>query len=163
GAPARLLGLLALMPVPLSVCAGAVTVVLMTPRPEKDLKDPSVRATVVALEAGVVVTCAALVYGLGWLVAGAGGLSATRPDPISGAGTVARPARPDARSPVGLRWRGDSGADDAAAGEGPQGPLGAGDGRRAGSRRRGHLRGAGLRPGMVGRRRGWTFGDAPGP
>ena|SRR5947209_5192294 len=81
GAPARLLGLLALMPVPLSVCAGAVTVVLMTPRPEKDLKDPSVRATVVALEAGVVVTCAALVYGLGWLVAGAGGLSATRPDP----------------------------------------------------------------------------------
>src|SRR5437867_12325272 len=70
GAPARMLGIVALMPVPLAVCVGAVTVVLMTPQPERYGKDPSVRGTVTALEAGIVVGCAALVYGLGWVGTG---------------------------------------------------------------------------------------------
>src|SRR5206468_3034897 len=81
GAPARMLGLLALMPVPVAVCVCAATVVLMTPRPGQDVKDPAVRGTVIALETGIVVGCAALVYGLGWLSAGPRGPAVPRHDP----------------------------------------------------------------------------------
>src|SRR5262245_57040616 len=74
-----MLGILAMAPVPVAFCIGAVTVVLMTPRPEQYGKDPAVRGTVVAIETGVVVGCAALVYGIGWMVSGT--RPATRRDP----------------------------------------------------------------------------------
>ena len=79
GAQARMLGILAMAPVPLATCVGAVTVVLMSPQPQQYGKDPSIRGTLIALETGIVVGCAALVYGIGWMVSGT--RAASRRDP----------------------------------------------------------------------------------
>jgi hypothetical protein len=67
GAGARFLGLLSLMPLPLAFFAGVVVGTYQVVN-GRSPTDPSLRWTLIAIEAGVVVLCALVVYGLGFLM-----------------------------------------------------------------------------------------------
>src|SRR5437899_1842573 len=75
GGAARVLGLIAMMPMPLAFCAG-FAVGFVRGYQGQTLTDPSVRLTLTAIEAGAVIVCTALVYGMGWFAAGPPGRSA---------------------------------------------------------------------------------------
>jgi len=68
GAPARLLGMLAMTPLPLALAAGIAIAVVQGPAdPEKFAEDN--RWTLIAIEAGIVIGIAILVFGIGSMVA----------------------------------------------------------------------------------------------
>jgi hypothetical protein len=69
GAAARVLGLIALLPIPLAFCAGVGMGVVMVSRGE-DITDESLRWVFVGVEAAIVVFCLILLYSIGLAVAG---------------------------------------------------------------------------------------------
>jgi hypothetical protein len=69
GAGARLLGFLALLPIPLAFCGGFFLGVEAHGR-GKDINDPDLRWNVFVMEAGVVLGCTVVIYALGAMLAG---------------------------------------------------------------------------------------------
>ncbi|MCE9561934.1 MAG: hypothetical protein K8U57_07755 [Planctomycetes bacterium] len=68
GMPARLLGMLAMTPLPLALMAGIAIAVAQGPGdPEKFAEDN--RWTLIAIEAGIVIGVAVLVFGIGSMIA----------------------------------------------------------------------------------------------
>lgn len=69
GWAARLLGVIALLPLPLSFMIGITYGVVLAAQ-GRDVTADSVRWTMTGIEAGVLVLCAAAIYAIGWRLAG---------------------------------------------------------------------------------------------
>jgi hypothetical protein len=68
GTPARLLAIIAFLPMPLSLMIGVIYGVVLTVKGQ-DVTSPGVRLTMIGIEAGVLILCTAALYGLGWQLA----------------------------------------------------------------------------------------------
>ena len=68
GTHARLLAIIAFLPMPLSLVVGVIFGIILAAS-GRDATATSVRLTMVGIEVGVLVLCVAALYGLGWQLA----------------------------------------------------------------------------------------------
>jgi hypothetical protein len=68
GTPARLLALIALLPIPLSIVIISTIAVLYAAQ-GRDVTGAGLRWTATGIEAGILVLCVSLIYGIGWRLA----------------------------------------------------------------------------------------------